>query len=94
MVCAVCGLAAGLINPLIGTLLFELVPERLRSRVFGAVTSGVLVSTPLGGLVAGYLVQRFGLATGLLTVSALYLATTLAPLAIPTFRQMDEPVPW
>lgn len=91
--CGICGLAAGTINPLIGTLLVELVPERLRSRVFGAVTSGVLVSVPLGGLLAGYLVQRFGLTTGMLTVSIVYLLTTLAPLAISTFRHMDKAGP-
>ncbi len=91
--CAVCGLAAGMLNPIIGTLLVELVPERLRSRVFGVVFAGSVAAIPLGGLFAGYLVQRSGLVAGLLTVSGVYLLATLAPLAIPTFRHMDTGLP-
>jgi MFS family permease len=84
---AVCGLAAGVLNPMIGSEMARLVPERLRSRVYGAVTSGVLVAVPLGGLLSGYLVQYAGLRTAMATVSALYLLTTLSPLVLPAFRQ-------
>ncbi|MEV6010380.1 MFS transporter [Streptomyces sp. NPDC051976] len=89
--CAVCGLAAGVLNPIIGTEMVRLVPERLRSRVFGAVTSGVLVAVPLGGLLGGYVVQYAGLTAGMATVSALYLLTTLSPLFLPAFRQWNTP---
>ncbi|NJP41878.1 MFS transporter [Actinacidiphila epipremni] len=89
----VCGLAAGVLNPVIGTELVRLVPERLRSRVFGATTSGVLVAVPLGGLLAGYLVQYAGLRASLLVVSGIYLVTTLSPLVLPAFRQWDAPPP-
>lgn len=88
--CAVCGLAAGVLNPIIGTEMVRLVPERLRSRVFGAVTSGVLVAVPMGGLFAGCLVQYAGLTAGMVTVSALYLLTTLSPLVLPAFRHWPE----
>lgn len=89
--CVVCGLAAGVLNPIIGTEMVRLVPERLRSRVFGAVTSGVLVAVPLGGLLGGYVVQYGGLRAGMATVSVLYLLTTLSPLFLPAFRQWDTP---
>ncbi|SFF63499.1 Major Facilitator Superfamily protein [Actinacidiphila alni] len=88
--CAVCGLAAGVLNPMIGTEMVRLVPERLRSRVFGAVTSGVLVAVPLGGLLGGYLVQYGGLRVAMATVSAVYLVTTLSPLVLPAFRQWGD----
>ncbi|BBA97634.1 putative transmembrane transporter [Actinacidiphila reveromycinica] len=87
--CAVCGLGAGVLNPIIGTEMVRLVPERLRSRVFGAVTSGVLVAVPLGGLLGGYVVQYAGLRTGMVTVSAIYLLATLSPLVLPAFREWD-----
>ena len=87
--CAVCGLAAGVLNPIIGTEMVRLVPERLRSRVFGAVTSGVLVAVPMGGLLGGYVVQYAGLTTGMAAVSAVYLLTTLSPLVLPAFRQWE-----
>jgi MFS family permease len=87
--CVLCGLAAGVLNPIIGTEMVRLVPERLRSRVFGAVTSGVLVAVPMGGLLGGYVVQYAGLTAGMATVSALYLLTTLSPLVLPAFRAWD-----
>lgn len=88
--CAVCGVAAGFLNPIIGTEMVRLVPERLRSRVFGAVTSGVLIAVPLGGLLGGYLVQYGGLRTAMATVSVVYLLTTLSPLVLPAFRRWGE----
>ncbi|MBY8879286.1 MFS transporter [Actinacidiphila acidipaludis] len=92
--CAVCGLAAGVLNPIIGTEMVRLCPERLRSRVFGAVTSGVLVAVPLGALVGGLIVQYAGLTAGMATVSAVYLLTTLSPLVVPAFRAWESaPVP-
>ncbi|MCZ4118819.1 MFS transporter [Streptomyces sp. H39-S7] len=86
----VCGLAAGVLNPIVGTVLIRQIPERLRNRVFGAVTSGVLVAVPMGGLLSGYVVQFGGLRAGLLAVSALYLVTTLSPLVLPAFRRWDD----
>jgi MFS family permease len=88
--CAVCGLAAGFLNPIIGTEMVRLVPERLRSRVFGAVTSGVLVAVPMGGLLGGYAVQYAGLTAAMATVSVIYLLTTLSPLVLPAFRQWES----
>lgn len=87
---AVCGLAAGVLNPIIGTEMVRMVPERLRSRVFGAVTSGVLIAVPLGSLLGGYVVQYAGLTTAMLTVSAIYLVTTLSPLVLPAFRDWES----
>ena len=88
--CAICGLGAGVLNPIIGTEMVRLIPERLRSRVFGAVTSGVMVAVPVGGLLGGYVVQYAGLTTGMATVSALYLLTTLSPLVLPAFREWES----
>ncbi|MGW5351364.1 MFS transporter [Streptomyces sp. NPDC004031] len=92
-VTATCGIAAGVLNPIIGTEMVRLVPERLRSRVFGAVTSGCLMAMPLGGLAAGYLVQYAGLRATLAAVSGAYLLTTLSPLVLPAFRSWDAPHP-
>lgn len=90
-VTALSGVAAGVLNPIIGTEMVRLVPERLRSRVFGATTSGCLMAMPLGGLAAGYLVQYAGLRPTLAGVGALYLLTTLSPLVLPAFRRWDAP---
>ncbi|SEG78789.1 Major Facilitator Superfamily protein [Actinacidiphila yanglinensis] len=89
VVCALCGLGAGMLNPIIGTEMVRLVPERLRSRVFGAVTSGVLIAVPMGGLLGGYLVQYAGLRTAMAAAGTLYLLTTLSPFVLPAFRAWD-----
>jgi MFS family permease len=86
---AVSGLAAGMLNPILTTVMYERIPEHLRSRVAGAVTAGVLMTMPLGGLAAGYLVEQTGLATALLTLGGLYFLTTLAPAVFPRWREMD-----
>jgi MFS family permease len=86
---AASGLAAGMLNPILTTVMYERVPERLRSRVASATTAGVLMTTPLGGLAAGYLIEQAGLAAALFTLGGLYFLTTLAPAVFPRWREMD-----
>ncbi|MEU6929115.1 MFS transporter [Streptomyces sp. 2RAF24] len=85
------GLGAGVLNPILSTVFYETVPEELRSRVGGASTAGVLLTTPLGGLAAGYLIERTGITTALLTFGTLYFLATLSPLVFPSWRAMDRP---
>ncbi|OKI20887.1 MFS transporter [Streptomyces sp. CB03911] len=86
---AVTGVAAGVLNPIVSTVLYELVPPTLRSRVTGVLAAGVLLATPLGGLACGYLVDRAGLTTALALVGGAYLLVTLCPPAFPSWRRMD-----
>ena len=46
---------------------------------------------PLGGLLGGVLADSLGISAALLIVGVAYLAATMAPLAIPSFRQFDKP---
>ncbi|MFG2769428.1 MFS transporter [Streptomyces sp. NPDC048350] len=84
------GLGAGVLNPILTTVLYEIIPDRLRSRVSGVTTAGVLLATPLGGLAAGQLVERNGLVTALLVLGGVYLLATLAPVVFPAWREMDS----
>ncbi|HEX5565521.1 MAG TPA: MFS transporter [Streptomyces sp.] len=84
------GLAAGALNPILSTLMFEIVPDALRSRVLSVTTAGALMVTPLGGLVAGIAVEEIGLVPTLLAVGGLYFLTTLSPLVFPVWRTMDR----
>lgn len=85
------GLAAGSINPILSTVLYERVPLGMRARVLGAVTAGVWAAMPVGALLAGWLLEMIGLRAALLVAGALYLAATLSPLVSPVWRQMDAP---
>ncbi|WP_137989083.1 MFS transporter [Streptomyces vilmorinianum] len=90
---AAAGFGAGVLNPILTTVFYETVPEKLRSRVGGASTAGVLLATPIGGLAAGFLVERAGLTATLLTLGGVYFLATLAPVVFPSWRGMDAAAP-
>ncbi|MFF8290292.1 MFS transporter [Streptomyces sp. NPDC016309] len=87
------GLGSGTLNPILTTVMYERVPDALRSRVAGVTTAGALMAMPLGAVGAGYLVERAGLVPTLLTVGGLYFLTTLTPALFPSWREMDAPGP-
>jgi MFS family permease len=89
VVLALAGLAAGSINPLITTVLYERVPRELRARVLGAMTTGVSVGLPVGSLGAGLAVTAAGLAPVLLAVGVVYALVTLAPLTGGSWRNLE-----
>ncbi|MFF4169950.1 MFS transporter [Streptomyces sp. NPDC001744] len=88
---AASGLGVGVLNPILTTVAYEQVPDELRSRVMGASTAGVLLTNPLGALVAGLLVERGGLTATLLGIGTLYFLVTLSPMLFPAWRGMDAP---
>ncbi|MQY16678.1 putative multidrug-efflux transporter [Streptomyces sp. RB5] len=90
LVMAVGGTAAGVLNPILGPLLFELVPEELRSRVQSVTQAGVMAVIPFAVLGTGLLTEAAGLTAGLLTLGGIYLATTLCPAIFPVWRTMDS----
>ncbi len=87
----VLGLATGMANPLLGTVLQERVPPELRARVFGAVLASALVAAPLGMLLVGSLLEALGLRAVLLIIAAGFGVTTLSMLVNPALREMDPP---
>lgn len=90
---AIAGIGIGPINPIFGTLQYERVPERLRARVFGAVSAGVMAGAPVGALLGAGLVELVGLRETFLVFGAVYLACTLSPLVVPAWRDADRRVP-
>lgn len=84
------GFAAGFINPIIGAILFERIPAALVGRVIALVGALAWALMPFGGLYAGLLVDTFGIRLALGITMLIYLIATLAPLAMPSFRQMNR----
>ncbi|MGW2018979.1 MFS transporter [Streptomyces sp. NPDC001927] len=91
VVLAAGGFGAGVLNPILATVKYEVVPDELRSRVSGVSTAGVLLATPLGGLAAGQLVEGAGLTVALFAFGGVYFLATLAPMVFPSWRTMDAP---
>ncbi|MDB5612702.1 MAG: transporter [Devosia sp.] len=86
----VSGFAAGFLNPIIGAILFERIPAAMVGRVialFGALAWALM---PFGGLYGGLLIDGYGIAIALGVTGLLYLMATLAPVALPSFRQMNR----
>jgi MFS family permease len=89
----VSGFSAGCLNPIMDTSMFERLPENMRARVFGVVFAGCTAAMPLGALVAGTSVAGFGLAPALWAFGLAYLAVTIAPAFLPSWRGLERQVP-
>ncbi|MGW0781126.1 MFS transporter [Streptomyces sp. NPDC002913] len=88
---ALSGVATGALNPILATLTYERIPERLRSRVSGALTAGSELAMPVGGLAAGLLVEAMGATGALVAMGGVYFLATLSPLVFPAWRGMEDP---
>ncbi|HEY7340301.1 MAG TPA: MFS transporter [Ktedonobacterales bacterium] len=88
---AVCGLFIGAINPIFDTVAYERVPAGLRARVFGVLTAGAMLGSPLGGLIAGAIVPGIGIMPSLLLFGAIYMVATVSLLVNPSLRGMNKP---
>ena len=89
LVHVVAGFGAGFINPVLGAVQFERIPEEAMGRVSALSLAASWSLMPLGGLLAGLVVAGTGLSTGLLLFGLAYLAITMAPLLSPTWRSID-----
>jgi MFS family permease len=70
----------GPINPLMVTVRHERIPTQMRGRVFATFSAITAVATPLGMVIAGFVIQGLGVRTMLLLLAAL---TTLLGLVMP-----------
>lgn len=87
------GVASGFLNPILGAVFFERIPSGLVGRVSSLSTSMCYALMPLGGLVGAALITGVGLSPALVIVGFAYLATTMAPAVVPSFRQMNRQSP-
>ena len=87
---AVSGLAAGAINPILGAVNLERVPERLRARVFGLLAAGGWAGVPIGGLLAGVAAQGIGVTASFGVIAVAYTLVTLTPLLGGSWRLMER----
>jgi MFS family permease len=84
------GLASGFLNPIISAIMFERIPAALIGRVVALIGALTWALLPFGGLYAGVLVDQFGIAIALGATGVFYFFATLAPVAIPSFRDMKR----
>ncbi|MBY5802672.1 MFS transporter [Rhizobium ruizarguesonis] len=89
---AIAGFASGFLNPILSAVIFERIPKPLTGRVTAMNAALCFVLIPFGGLVGGALISTIGLAAALSLTGLAYLAATLFPLALKSFRGFDKAV--
>ncbi|RYB94316.1 MFS transporter [Nocardioides oleivorans] len=89
-VTVVAGAASGFLNPILGAVILERIPEPLLGRVSSLNTALCFSLMPLGGILGGLAVTGLGVSPALLLAGAAYLVTTMAPTRVPSFRRMDR----
>lgn len=83
------GFASGPLNPLIDTVSYERIPERLRGRVLSALSGVAWMAMPIGVLVAGVVLDQVGLRPTAIAVGIAYLAATGTIWLSGAMRAMD-----
>jgi MFS family permease len=86
----VAGFAAGFLNPILGAVIYERVPEHLIGRVSSLSTACCFALMPLGGLLGGFLVGGAGLGVAMLACGAAYFVVTMLPAVDPRWRELDR----
>ena len=87
-------LGAGPLNPIIGAVEFERIPENMRGRVFGTVTAGAWIAMPLGMLLGGVFTEKLGVNPMLVFLGTAYLIFTLSMAFIPAMKEMNRKGKW
>ena len=79
----------GPLNPLIRTVLQERTPTDMRARVFGTVTALALVATPLGMLIAAYLLQILSIQQYFAVIATCSISLAVGMLTSPTLLEIN-----
>lgn len=87
---ATAGFASGFLNPILSAVIFERIPKHLTGRVSSLVTALCFTLMPFGGLAAGAVTAQFGLVPALAVAGTIYLAATMMPLTLKSFRAFAE----
>lgn len=93
ILCAVVGLVYGPIGPIYNSVMQTRTPEHLRGRVVGVMTSMAYTAGPVGFMLAGPLIDRFGLPFTFLALAVPILVIGFAAPWIPALRELDDDAP-
>ena len=84
------GIASGPINPLLDTMMYERIPERLRGRVLSALRGVAWMAMPLGVLTAGFALDNASLRVNAIVVGSAYFLATGSIWFSRSMRGMNE----
>lgn len=90
---AIVGLVYGPIGPIYNSVMQTRTPPQLRGRVVGVMTSMAYAAGPVGFMLAGPLVDAFGLTAAFLALAVPILMIALACPWVPALRELDDAAP-
>ena len=88
---AVSGFASGVLNPILGAVMFERIPRHLLGRVHALTDSLAWAGIPFGPLLGGALVGLIGLTPVLVAFGVIYLLATTLPAFAREWAELDRP---
>ncbi|MBX7435555.1 MFS transporter [Mycobacterium sp. Y57] len=88
---AIVGLACGPIQPIYNYVMQTKAPQHLRGRVIGAMTSLAYAAGPLGFMIAGPLVDGFGLQVTFAALAIPMLSIGLLLMRLPSLHELKRP---
>jgi predicted MFS family arabinose efflux permease len=86
---SLCAVGAGLVNPMIYTMVMKRTPQRMLGRMMGVMSAGAMIAAPLGMLTVGPAIDRMGLQGTFLVISAILIAVFLMIAFNRTIRTID-----
>ena len=90
---SIVGLVYGPIGPIYNSVMQTRTPEQMRGRVVGVMTSMAYAAGPVGFMIAGPLVDAFGLRFAFLALALPVLVIALLCPWVPAFRELDVGAP-
>jgi len=85
------GLALGLTNIAEYSIYFERIPREMRARVIGLTGAIGFCTVPIGRLLGGFLLQKYGLTGTLAALAIIFLPVSLTFFAVRAFRDLGSP---
>ena len=86
----VIGLVYGPIGPIYNSVMQTRTPSQMRGRVVGVMTSMAYAAGPVGFIIAGPLVDVFGLTTAFLALALPVLLLAITCVWVPALRELDR----
>lgn len=90
MLVAVVGLVYGPIGPIYNSVMQTRTPAEMRGRVVGVMTSMTYAAGPVGFMLAGPMIDHFGLRVTFLALAVPILLVGLACPWVPALRELDD----
>jgi len=86
----VLGFSAGLFGSLIGVLMIEAVPERMRGRIMGTQNSLMMIAAPAGMVAVALIGNQFDLRTAGIVVAVLWALGAVVAAVAPSLRRLER----